>query len=307
MSRQLRAGFVVTVSVVACSTAKPVPEAEPSAASATTTATATATATGEAPAPQPTHKKREVRNLRSSPEHMASPFDYAATTPLNPKDDQGRTIFTTSTGECYVHTPLPADEPPGPPGSPNVKREIIDCPEAMMDAAWDSCMAGTLLRMPNDRCVCNPTFGNPPPPPYHAECPGQAGSAVIVHKSFRGHVQHSGPSRTLVIKNDEELAAFVSTIPKNRIQKKQPAPPSDDPLLGKPAIDFNKHMLLVALRGNTMYVHPTLDVPRLVGAQLVVDVTEPPLGDTRHAAAMQGIGTYAAILIDRHPGEITFK
>ncbi len=89
---------------------------------------------------------------------------------------------------------------------------------------------------------------------------------------------------------------------------KQPAPPSDDPLLGEPEIDFSSATLVVGLRVDSMYVHPELSFSRLNGtSQLAVEVRYPPVGDTAMAAAMGGVGTYAAAVVSARADQIVVK
>ena len=153
---------------------------------------------------------------------------------------------------------------------------------------------------------------SPPPPAPSASGTGVLvdpdGAPVAVAASYQGHVMvpdEELPPR--VVRDRAAFDAFVSLIPKERIQKKQPAPPSDDPLLSSPPIDFSRQMLLVAFRTTTMYVHPELERPRMEGGKLVVDVAHPPLDDAAHPAAMHGVGTYCAIVVRAFDGEVEFR
>ena len=99
--------------------------------------------------------------------------------------------------------------------------------------------------------------------------PGDTAGAVTefqIIASYEGRVsldssgQSSGPTE-IIIRSQADYEAFLIRIPRNKITKVNPAPPSDDPLLGKPVIDFESHMMLVALRAGTMsvsYTHLTL-------------------------------------------------
>lgn len=103
----------------------------------------------------------------------------------------------------------------------------------------------------------------------------------------------------MFVRDAARYAELVALIPEKQIQKKQPAPPSDDPLLQKPEVDFEKHMIVAVFRADTMYVHPKLSNPRRKDGALVLDLEHPPLGETAHAAARADIGTYAAVLVSR--------
>jgi len=107
----------------------------------------------------------------------------------------------------------------------------------------------------------------------------------------------------LILRSQAAFDAFVDTIPTERVQKKQPAPPSDDPLLQKPAIDFGTHMVLVALRDD-MYVGPEIVAVRPDRDGLLVEVRHPPLGDTVHGARLLGMGTYDAVEVPQAAGTV---
>ncbi|HBP16530.1 MAG TPA: hypothetical protein DEA08_01890 [Planctomycetes bacterium] len=108
-----------------------------------------------------------------------------------------------------------------------------------------------------------------------------------------------------LIKTQAEYERFVSAIPQRKIQKKQPAPPSEDPLLEMPKVDFPREVLIVALR-DSMYVHPELGPITAKDGDLEVQVVYPPLGDTVMAAAMHGVGVYAAAVVPACSGEVRF-
>lgn len=143
-----------------------------------------------------------------------------------------------------------------------------------------------------------------------AEPPAEA--TVTLHQTWKGRVHlPRGPDLTpraehLAVRSPAEFDAFIGSIPTHRIQMKQPAPPSDEPLLKRPAIDFAKHTLLVAVRDD-MYVGPEISAVTRAGAGVVVDVALPDLGDAVHAARMEGVGTYHAVLVDRVEGDITWR
>ena len=109
-----------------------------------------------------------------------------------------------------------------------------------------------------------------------------------------------------IIKTQAEYDAFVGKIPKRTISKTNPSPPSKDPLLKKPAIDFGKHMMLVAIRPDSMYVTPKLESVVAEKNTLLVHILDPDLGETRFLNQMEGIGTYLAVVVPKHAGSIKF-
>jgi hypothetical protein len=77
-------------------------------------------------------------------------------------------------------------------------------------------------------------------------------------------------------------------------------------LLKKPAIDFSKHVMLVAIRPDSMYVTPQIESVVAGKDALLVNVLDPDLGETRFLNQMQGIGTYLAVVVPKHKGPIQF-
>ncbi len=126
--------------------------------------------------------------------------------------------------------------------------------------------------------------------------------AMSFDRNFRKVI---GPTE-MIIKTQADYEAFVAKIPKRTITKTNPAPPSKDPLLKKPPIDFSKHIMLVAIRPDSMYVSPQLESVVAGKDTLLVHILDPDLGETRFLNQMQGIGTYLAVLVPKHKGPIQF-
>ena len=143
----------------------------------------------------------------------------------------------------------------------------------------------------------------------------KAKPGVPVVASYEGRIRATGFDRNLlkvtgptemIIKTQAQYEAFVGKIPKRTITKTNPAPPSKDPLLKKPPIDFGKHMMLVAVRANSMYVTPQFESAVAGTDGLLVHILDPDLGETRFLNQMQGIGTYLAVVVPKHAGPIKF-
>ncbi len=143
----------------------------------------------------------------------------------------------------------------------------------------------------------------------------KAGAKVSVVASYHGRIRATGFDRNfnkvtgptqMIIRTDAEYEAFLRKIPKRTISKTNPAPPSKDPLLKKPPIDFGKHMMLVAVRANSMYVTPQFESAVAGKDGLFVHILDPDLGETRFLNQMQGIGTYLAVVVPKHKGPIKF-
>ena len=77
-------------------------------------------------------------------------------------------------------------------------------------------------------------------------------------------------------------------------------------MLKKPPIDFGKHLMLVAVRANSMYVSPKLESVAVEKDTMLVHILDPDLGETRFLNQMQGIGTYLAVVVPKHAGPIKF-
>lgn len=87
--------------------------------------------------------------------------------PLNPKDNLGRTVFVRADDHCFVEIPKPED--------PTARAtEVVDCPPAADDAAWDHCTAQIVLDEDGTKCFCVTGAGNPRPMPNPTLCPASA-------------------------------------------------------------------------------------------------------------------------------------
>ena len=77
--------------------------------------------------------------------------------------------------------------------------------------------------------------------------------------------------------------------------------------MGDAGIDWATQTLLVVRRGDTMYIHPTVDRIEARGEGAHVVYTYPPLGDSAMAAAVIDMGTYTAVLVRKIKGEVSFE
>ncbi len=173
MHRALRPAFVLTLATLTPACSKPKPSESATTGPAPTVAT---TLTEEEPQPPPPRggPPPPDPNTRMRPMRAPLPETAATTPPMGPKRPlnpvlEGRSVYAGNGGYCFVLLPAPPDAPPVPPGGDNSVRKNVDCPEEMMDPAWDTCLHGT-LSTDGKLCDCwRP--GNPPPPPRAAECP----------------------------------------------------------------------------------------------------------------------------------------
>ena len=73
-------------------------------------------------------------------------------------------------------------------------------------------------------------------------------------KQFSGLIEakRGVPSESFFVRDAEGWEQLVARIPKKRVQMKQPAPPSSDPLLQECPVDF-EHQLAVVSTSNDIY------------------------------------------------------
>lgn len=115
------------------------------------------------------------------------------------------------------------------------------------------------------------------------------------------------PVEPRVIRSAAELGSFVGMIPKEAISKTNPPPPSDDPLLKQPSIDFERHMMVVGMRGDFMHAPVIIQGVREEGGKLHIKIETPPDKDAAMMAQPHGVGAYTAVVIDRFDGEVVFE
>mgnify|MGYP001335741221 CR=1 FL=1 len=138
----------------------------------------------------------------------------------------------------------------------------------------------------------------------------------LIRKSWSGRVfapqyieplDEAAQVTKLVIRTDEELASFVARIPKKRIQKKQPAPDSDDPFVNGLQIDFETSMLLVSLRSGDMYSQSPI-IRVFESDEKIVAHYEMPFDEKNMMmASAGGVGTYHAVQVPMSSLEVKFK
>lgn len=105
------------------------------------------------------------------------------------------------------------------------------------------------------------------------------------------------------IRDDAAYDALVARLPARRVQKKQPAPPSTDPLRARPPIDFATHMLVVVIRSGTM---SPVAIARIERGGRGVTVRYAAAPDTP-AARPYDVGTYAAAVVPRIEGVLELR
>jgi hypothetical protein len=116
-------------------------------------------------------------------------------------------------------------------------------------------------------------------------------------------MEDSGPS---TVSNDAEYDAFIAEIPTKRIQMRQPAPDSDDPMLKRPPVDFSTQMLVV-VRSRSIHLFPEIVEVLDKGAEREVVYTIPSVENLSMMSQPGGVGRYAAALVARTEGEVRFS
>ncbi len=109
--------------------------------------------------------------------------------------------------------------------------------------------------------------------------------------------------RVIAIRDAATYDALIARLPAHRVQQRQPAPPSTDPLRARPPIDFDRDMLIVVTRGDCMDP-PTLAAVFDAGDHVLVRyaATPPP-----PAARCHGIGGYAAVQVPHVGGPLVAR
>lgn len=123
-------------------------------------------------------------------------------------------------------------------------------------------------------------------------------------------VSQGGPlpvwKKELVIRDEQSFHRFVDDIPKRVMDFVPDPPPSSDPLLRRPTIDFEMHMLLVILAHDpNRLVHLEIKGIELTPGSMKVDCRydEPGL----FAQKVVSFGTYQAAVVNRFDGSVEFS
>jgi hypothetical protein len=105
-----------------------------------------------------------------------------------------------------------------------------------------------------------------------------------------------------VIKDQESLLAFVARIPEKDMGSPKP---NDDPILERPKIDFDTHMVLVIVfHEPNCFIDLNIEGAELTsqGMRVLCRYSEPgPI-----VAKIISDGTYCAVLVPRFDGEVIF-
>lgn len=133
-----------------------------------------------------------------------------------------------------------------------------------------------------------------------------AGEALLTPTArWHGFYQAGAPGFA-VVRTQAEYESFLDRIPAERIQKKQPAPPSQDPLLKRPAVDWSGQVGILAYSDN---IHTEVEIEEIRlqpdGESVKVKVRRYLPPGAEHGARPYGYGQYDFVLIDRRTGEIT--
>ena len=125
----------------------------------------------------------------------------------------------------------------------------------------------------------------------------------ITIQEWRGHFEFDteDPPAPHIIKTQAEFLEFQSTIPKHRVQKRQPAPLNTDALKQHSGLDWSQVQLLVVYSGN-IHARPKMidiqhaDTQTLISWQCSLD----PYAE--FMARPMGVGCYLAVSISKsHP------
>ena len=117
-----------------------------------------------------------------------------------------------------------------------------------------------------------------------------------------------GSTAPLVIKNKEDYEIFIAMIPEYKMTPITPAPPSDDPLLKKPHIDFDNHMMLVIFSHDTnMFISLKIEKVEIIGKKMIVTTWYEDPDPNAMVAKIIDYGFYYAVVVEAFDGEIVFK
>lgn len=145
-----------------------------------------------------------------------------------------------------------------------------------------------------------------------AEAANGAAGEVVPLREYHGRVHvfmatDADPALHVlsVIRDQAAYEAFCSRIPEQQLMQVPSPPPSNDPLLQRPPIDWESEMLLVASRSENMHVGcRIMQIVQANDGSLDVRVDLDPIGDTPTLASVLGVGRYHAVVVPRTAGEV---
>ena len=109
-----------------------------------------------------------------------------------------------------------------------------------------------------------------------------------------------------IIQNAKEYDQLIAQLPKRRIQKRQPAPPNDDPLIKRPDIDFHQHTLIVIRSDNWTEQPKVIDIVAENHQHIIRYII--PINEHNYMMAQpSGVGRYLAILIAKTDARIKIE
>lgn len=123
--------------------------------------------------------------------------------------------------------------------------------------------------------------------------------------NFEGYVSCEGRGWQ-VLRTQQDYDDFVTRVPTVVLQKRQPAPASEDPLLQRPAVDFEQNFLLAIWSHNVHVDAKVLNAQRS-GADLEVDLAFGAPSNYQAYAAPYGYGQYHLVAVPIFSGELKIK
>lgn len=121
-------------------------------------------------------------------------------------------------------------------------------------------------------------------------------------RSFEGFVQARSRGWQC-LRSPEEYRHFIQGIPKQRLQQKQPSPPSTDPLLNMPEVDFSSHCLLTVWSEN-VHVDARIVAVRCQEGDMHIEVRYLRPAQVEAYAAPYGFGQYHLVEVPRFDGNL---
>lgn len=124
-------------------------------------------------------------------------------------------------------------------------------------------------------------------------------------QEWSGYVTCDGHGWQL-IRSQQDFDKFIERVPRERLQKRQPAPPSGDPILEHPQVDFQEYSL-VAVWSHNWAIVPRIDSSNLEGNDLKVELVYHTPKDYRNYQAPNNHGRYLVMQVPKVSGELKVR